>query len=426
MEKTVDRLLGDSVDEDLFQEPEGVIPDEDTLRLIEVVRTAKKGSPGQEKARKELRQREFRAFLALRAWWLQRMRYSPQALREMMTLFWHGHFATSAEKVRSPLMLYRQNQTLRDGALGGIPDLAQAIASDPAMMRYLDVTGSTRAKPNENFARELMELFLLGEGHYTEEDIRECARAFTGYRVNPATGEVRFFPRQHDSGTKTIFGKSGEFGAADVVEIIASQPRCADFLGAKIWAFLAGRPASPELVRALGQSLRSGELEVAPFLRTILSSREFYEDTVIGQSVKSPVVWLVGTSKALGLPLHGSMPEQNALRELGQVLFAPPNVKGWEGGLAWISATTLVNRCNLADTLFLRNARGREWIAPRERSSPRQAAEAAMQILFPIGGPPGLVERAASEGGPQDRPVTDEGLIAIFRTLLTAPEFQLT
>lgn len=426
MENSVARLIETSPDDDLFPEPMGVIPDEETRQLMETVRTAPKNSPEQEKARKELRQRESRALTALRAWWLQRMRYSPHPLREMMTLFWHGHFATSIEKVRSAALLYRQNQTLRDEAMGSLPHIAMAVASDPAMMRYLDVAGSTREKPNENFARELMELFLLGEGHYTEEDIRECARAFTGYRLNPLTGDVRIVQRQHDSGTKTVFGKTGPFDAGDVVEIIANQPRSADFVAGRIWEFLAGSPAGPDIGKALGAGLRAEGLRISPFLRELLMSREFYSGEVIGQSVKSPVVWMVGTSKALGLQLQGTQPEQNALRDLGQSLFAPPNVKGWEGGLAWVSATTMVNRCNLVEPLFLRSRKALDAIPERDRTNARQAAAAAMNILLPTTGTPEVLARAASEAGPGDRAVSDEGILSILRTLMTTPEFQLT
>lgn len=300
----------------------------------------------------ELRKREMEQLVELRAWWLYRMRYSKRPLQEKLTLFWHGHFATSAEKVRSSFCMYQQNETLRRLANGNWAALVDAVARDPAMLIYLDNAQSRAEHPNENFARELMELFTLGEGRYTEEDVKAGARAFTGWTLHPEQFSFVNLTRLHDTGGKRFLGRRGNWDGHDVVRIITEQSAAASFITGKLWSFFAYEDPEPELVRALATSLRQQGLEWKPVLREIFLSQAFYSPRAIRSQVKSPVQWLVSTARALDAPLPGPDVCQMILRQLGQELFAPPSVKGWDGGYAWITTTTLMHRYNFAGLLL--------------------------------------------------------------------------
>ena len=300
---------------------------------------------------REIREAEREHLVELRAWWLYRMRYTKRPLQEKLTLFWHGHFATSADKVRATWSLYHQNETFRRLAGGRWSDLVTAVAQDPAMLVYLDNAQSRRASPNENFARELMELFTLGEGHYTEDDIKQSARAFTGWSLDSERFAFRERAFMHDPGEKTFFGQRGNFDGNDIIRILVAQPQASRFIARKLWTFFAYEDPEPELVDALARAFESGGRQFKPLLRTMFLSREFHSERARGTQVKSPVQWLVGTARALEAPLPGPQPCQAILRALGQELFAPPNVKGWDGGLAWISTTRLFHRYNIAGLL---------------------------------------------------------------------------
>jgi uncharacterized protein (DUF1800 family) len=293
----------------------------------------------------------------LRAWWLNRMRSAAQPLQEKLTLFWHGHFATSAEKVRSTYCLYAQNQLFRQHANGNWRDLLIGVAKDPAMLIYLDNAQSRKEHPNENFARELMELFTLGEGNYTEEDIQEAARAFTGWTLHPDRFEFIERSRMHDDGHKSCLGQSGRLTGGDIVDAILRRPQAARFIARKIWTFFASENPDSSLVDALAGVLTDGRYELKPLLTAMFLSREFYAEDAMGTQIKSPVQWLVGMCRILEAPLPDPDESLPMLRALGQELFAPPNVKGWDGGYAWISTTRLLNRYNLAG-VFVKGARG--------------------------------------------------------------------
>ncbi len=285
-------------------------------------------------------------------WWLKRMASTHAPLAEKMALFWHGHFATSVQKVKQPYLMYQQNELFRDEGLGNFGDLTKAITRDPAMMVYLDVQRSRKGEPNENFAREIMELFTMGEGNYTEADIREAARAFTGYRIDRRTGQFQFVEFAHDSAPKTVLGQSNLKDGDDVIDAILRQNVTSEFIAAKIWEFFAYENPSLELVRQIAHTFRANRYELQPLLREILRSQEFFSERAIRSQIKSPIVWLVNTS----LILETEMPEtrflRNILDSLGQRPFFPPNVKGWDGGRAWINSSTLLLRYNLAG-LFL-------------------------------------------------------------------------
>ncbi len=336
-----------------------------------------------QKIQRAWRQREGQRMSELRAWWLYRMRYTNCPLQEKLTLFWHGHFATSMEKVRSAYCMYRQNQTFRTHAAGNWRTLVEAVARDPAMLIYLDNAQSRAAQPNENFARELMELFTLGEGHYTEDDIKAAARAFTGWTLAPDTFTFEERPRTHDQGSKKMFGQSGAFDGTRAIEMILDQPAAAPWIAGKLWTFFAYAEPEPALVKDLAERLRHHRYELKPWLREVFLSESFYGARALHTQIKSPVQWLVGTSRVLECPLPSGDLCALGLRELGQELFNPPNVKGWAGGPTWITATTLFHRYNYAG-YFLKGGSGKPGAAGEDLPPPERKARAAMARGEPL------------------------------------------
>ena len=281
----------------------------------------------------------------LSAWWLHRMLHTPAPLLEKTTLFWHSHFATSSGKVRDTQLMFDQNELLRRYALGKFEPMVLGIARDPAMLIYLDSATNRKTHPNENFAREVMELFVLGIGNYTEKDIQELARCFTGWEIQH--GQFKFNRYQHDYGDKTILGKSGKFDGDEAVRVLLQQPAAARFLCGKLARYYVTDETdlSPELIEPLAQKLRDSEYTCGPVLEMIFTSRLFYSAASVGKKVRSPVELGIGLLRTLeataGLP---QLAQQ--IRELGQIPFFPPNVKGWPGGLAWINSSTLLGRAN--------------------------------------------------------------------------------
>lgn len=289
--------------------------------------------------------------LELRGWWLQRMARGPRPFQEKMVLFWHGHFATSVDKVREPYYMWRQNELFRRLATGNWQELLVDAGKDPAMLVWLDQAQSNKQHPNENYAREVMELFSLGEGHYTEHDITEGARALTGWSLDRINQKFVYRPGLHDNGDKTFLGQTGPLSGDDVIAQITAQPQAARFITAKLWNFFAGQEPSPELCGAMAGVLREDGNNFKPFLRTMLRSEEFYSDSIVRNQVKSPVQWLVSTVRMLECDLPPTLISWGMLRQLGQDLFAPPNVKGWDGGITWITTNTLLARYNDAQSL---------------------------------------------------------------------------
>ena len=320
--------------------------------------------------------------IALQTWWLERMIATPAPLEEKMTLFWHGHFTSSPEKGTTAQELLAQNALFRANALGNVRELTLKVSQDPAMLRYLDNNVNVKAHPNENYARELMELFTLGLGNYTEEDVRQSARAFTGwtFRRRP-DGTAAFVDnvRQHDDGTKTFLGRSGNFTGADIVAIIFQQPACARFFATKLLSFFVYDDPEPALVGQVADLLARNGFELRPVMATLLRSDVFFSERAYRALVKSPVEFVVGTHRAFGVPAVARI-ELAALRAMGQTLFYPPNVKGWDGGAAWINSQTVLTRENFANGLVQNQqaTAGAAWLQTLLRSTDPQTVASAL------------------------------------------------
>jgi uncharacterized protein (DUF1800 family) len=280
----------------------------------------------------------------LRNWWVEEMLVTDQPLVERMTLFWHNHFTSSFQKVRFAPALYFQNALFRREALGNFATLLKAIARDPAMLIYLDGVRSVARQPNENFGRELLELFTLGEGHYSEADIKAAARAFTGRSIDPATGSFAEHVQQHDGGEKTFLGQAGHFNGDDVIAILLRNPHTAETVVRKLWLEFVSLTPDPAEIARLAAVFRTGGYEIKPLMRAMLLSPAFRDPANRGGLIKSPVDLIVGTVRLLGLPVPEKTGLVRMLQGLGQVPFDPPNVKGWAGGESWISTYTLLLR----------------------------------------------------------------------------------
>lgn len=283
-------------------------------------------------------------------WWLERMLRTQHPLVEKMTLFWHGHFATSIAKVPAPLMA-RQIDLFRSAGLGNFRTLLRAVSVDPAMSVWLDNRSNSRAHPNENYAREVMELFALGLGAYSEDDVKEVARALTGWPYDARTMTVAFDPRRHDDGNKTVLGRTGPFGLTDVIDIIVAQPVHQRFIARKLLEFFVYSDPEPELTEAVAQTYALGGFDIAKTVGTILRSQVFHSLRAYRALPKSPIEFTIGllrwcgaTSVPPGLP--------DALRRMGQEPLAPPSVKGWDGGPVWINTNTLLARFNFVNALI--------------------------------------------------------------------------
>lgn len=277
-------------------------------------------------------------------WWIERMIVSDDRLRDQMTIFWHGHWVSSVKEVGSSADMIRQLQFLRDNALGRFEVLARGMGRDPAMLRYLNNDTNVKDHPNENWARELMELFSLGDGNYTETDIKEAARAFTGWSRDD--GEYAFKRVDHDYGQKSVLGTSGNLGGDHVVDVILEQPACARFLARKLIAYFEGVTPDEARVEEYAEALRATSYDVGMMLQKLFADPRFYRDEVVGTRVAGPVQYLVGSARRLQFDPPGQM-VLNAGDVLGQRLFWPPSVKGWEEGMAWITTASLMARSNM-------------------------------------------------------------------------------
>ena len=382
----------------------------------------------------------------MQKWWLKRMVETGRPLEEKMTLFWHGHFATGYRTIEDSYHSFLQNRLFRTHATGNFADLTLRILRDPAMLKYLDNDESRRGRPNENLARELMELFVLGEGHaYTEQDIKEGARALTGYTFNDDSFQFR--DDGHDDDPKTILGQTGNWDGDDFARIILSRKESSEFLCGKLYRFFVNdAPGMPSnkvapVVKALAAELRKKQYELKPVLTMLFKSQHFFDEAHRGGSIKSPVQLTVQTIRELGVPPRDLATLNSATDLMGQSLFMPPSVKGWDCGRTWINTSTLFVRQNLAVYLitgmrpeaFDWDANLAQWpttalegaIAKRMSASKASASDALLDLVLAVSAPPERRKQFKSFTDGLGGDLRGERLVSALCLVTAMPEYQL-
>ncbi len=380
----------------------------------------------------------------LQRWWLDRMIRTPRPLAEKLTLLWHDHFATHYRGCEDAYLLYRQNRLFREHAAGNFAELVRGVVRDPAMLVFLNNDRNVKRKPNENLARELMELFTLGEGHYTERDIKEGARALTGYTRHD--NDFRFDKAQHDEATKQVFGQRGNFDGDDLADLCLAQRACSEFVAFKVYGWFVADLADPEdadetqrrVITALGAALRRSRYELKPMLTVLLRSEHFYDAAVRGGKIKTPAELTVGLVRTLRTPRRDESLLLDAMKMMGQELFNPPNVSGFSVGRAWINTSTLFIRQNLATYLLTgRLPAIRDWrrddigyspmplVADLPRRTPEAVVDRLIGLLLGDAAAPGRREQLLRFLADHDNRISDDSLIALLCLITAAPEFQL-
>ncbi len=290
----------------------------------------------------------------LRNAWVRKLAKTDTPLRERMTLFWHGHFAS---RDLNPLTMEDQNNMLREKGLGNFRDLLFAISKDPCMLRYLGNTLNREKSPNENFARELMELFTLGRGHYTEQDVKNAAKAFTGWTFNSKL-EFEINSYVHDDSEKTFMGVTGNLGGEDILNIILEKKQTANFITRKVYKYFVNPETIDEnVISSLSDSFYKSGYDIGKLIKQIFTSPWFYDEKIIGQQIKSPIQFLTGMHNLFLIDMPDDKTLMGVQKDLGQILFAPPNVSGWPEGREWIDSSTLAYRAKLPTQLFS----GMDW-----------------------------------------------------------------
>ena len=316
--------------------------------------------------------------LHAKMWWIARLLTTRRPLQERMVLFWHNHFATSASKVPRAELMIRQNETFRRLALGSFREMLLAVSRDAAMLLWLDNHLNRKGKPNENYARELLELFTMGIGHYTEQDVKEAARAFTGWTLRPRVG-FQFVPAQHDDGEKVFLGQRGNFDGTDVIDILVKHPKTAEYICTKLFRFFAYDNPEPPVIRALTKTYFDSGYHIGAVVKQILLSEAFLSPRALRTMVKSPVDFVVGTLRCLGVGhwLQATLQAQalpqlalailrfvdQSMQRMEMSLFYPPSVTGWDWDMAWINSATMTERIRFADTLANPRTLGRGMVA---------------------------------------------------------------
>ena len=393
---------------------------------LDVFVAPREAREGDEAQKREFLRRQAELSIAARAWWFGEMLASPSPLTERMTLFWHNHFVSSQEKVKSPVLMVRQNVLLRRHALGNFGTLLRAVARDPAMVIYLDSVQNRKGAPNENFARELMELFTLGEGHYTESDVKEAARAFTGWSLERDTGEFRFRPFAHDGGRKYVLGQGGNLDGDDVIAILLGRPETAEHVVRKLWREFVSPDPDPETVKRVAARFRNSGYDIRAAVRELLLCDAFWRDGNRGTLVKSPIDLVAGTLHTFDVQTGDLAPFVLLSASLGQNLFGPPNVKGWPGGDAWIDATTLLARKQFLDRLFRGqdrlDAMNRRPGAVLGKGAGRLGPEGRQRLLNAIGDVRFDADRWLGAFGGESAQAVSQLVLALDPLLPSAPE----
>jgi len=297
--------------------------------------------------RKEIQEKSRESLKNLNLRWLETFINSEAQLREKMSLFWHGHFAC---RVNNSYFQQELLQVIRENSLGNFKDLLMLVSKSPAMLQFLNNQQNRKQHPNENFAREVMELFTMGRGNYSENDIKEAARAFTGWGFNPQGGFM-FRRNQHDDGVKTVLGKSGNFSGEDIISLLTEQRQTALFISRKIYKYFVNENADEVKVAWLADRFYKSGYDIKKLMEDIFTSSWFYDEKNVGTRIKSPVELLCGIRRLLPMQLENDQSQLLFERALGQVLFFPPNVAGWPGGKSWIDSSSLMLRLRIAQIL---------------------------------------------------------------------------
>ena len=353
----------------------------------------------------------------LKAWWLFRMRYSNQPVLERISLLWHNHFATSNAKVQSVQHMFAQNQLIRKHAMGSFRSLLHGMAKDVAMLLWLDSNSNRKRQANENFSREIMELFSLGVGNYTEKDIQEAARAFTGWHVR--NDKFWFNKIQHDYGTKTVFGKKDNFDGHHIVDLCLDQPAGARFIALKLLREFVTDTPDKELVESLAVRIRHHNYEMTPVVRELFASEAFFSEEHRRAIIKSPVQLVMGAYRSLNVRPNLAN-SARLIGELGQNLFEPPSVKGWEGGRLWVNSATMLQRMNFAGRLCSGNQLGQidATVSKRASDAPQVIAQLLTGSTLPA--------EAVAEFEKFDISSSEQEGRRILHAIMSLPEFQLS
>lgn len=383
----------------------------------------------------------------MQKWWLKRMIETPRPLEERMTLFWHGHFATSFRGVEDSYHMYLQNELFRTHAVGNYGNLLFAIIRDPAMIKYLNNDQSRKGHPNENLAREIMELFSLGVGNYTEKDIKEGARALTGYTYQD--DEFRFQRQNHDTGSKVIFGREGEMDGDDFVRAILEQRACSSYITRKLYNYFVADvppderggdkeldPAQRTVLHEMASTLLGSKYDIKPLLKKLFLSEHFYQRRFMNQQIKSPVQLVVGAVRSLLTPVRDLSILVDALDLMGQRIFMPPSVKGWDGGRSWINTSTVFVRQNIL-TFLLTGKKPQGYdataktepfdamaILPPDTHGPSEAVEAVLRVT--LGQQPSAAREALlSYLAENDNKISSKTVTGLCLLATAMPEYQL-
>jgi len=297
---------------------------------------------------------------ALQKWWINHLLATKSPFLERMTLFWHNHFPSSIKKTNQASMLHQQNLMLRKNALGNFGQMLHDISRDPAMLLYLDGYVSTKEEPNENFARELLELFTIGIGNYSENDMREAARAFTGWSIDDRSGRFTINAQDHDSGTKIFLGQRGNFKGEDIINILLQHPRTAEIVAKKMWReFINISNPDPRVINHWAATFRNSGYDIKTLLTQVLNSNEFWAQSNRGALIKSPIELTIGTLRTIPYTVRRVDLAHN-LNIMGQGVFAHPSVKGWSGGKTWISTQSILRRNSMMTNLTAGNLNERK------------------------------------------------------------------
>jgi uncharacterized protein (DUF1800 family) len=396
----------------------------------------------------ERRAKDRRMLAEMRRDWVRLMINTQSPLQEKLVLLWHSHFASRHRNVRDTFLMYQQNQLFREHAAGSFADLARAVVRDPAMLKFLNNDQNNKRKPNENLAREFMELFTLGEGNYDEKDIKQGARALTGYHVND--NDFAFRDRRHDNAKKTILGKTGKLDGDDFIDILLDQPACSRYIALKLYRHFVADVSDHldevqgphiSVIQRIATMLRKNNYQITPVLKTLFLSKHFYDPKIVGQKIKSPAQLVIGTARSLntpGPPTRSLGTLSDGMRIMGQDLFDPPSVAGWDGGRSWINTSTLFTRQNVCTYLITgKDPRRKKWnrnqtafdpmplLANLDSREPKSVVDHLVNFMLGEHTPAPRREPLVKFMQDRSKGVTPDSMIALLTLITATPEYQL-